>query len=789
MNALLKSSDNLSETQVANNIIASSERKIWPLIGGVHPEENKLQSTGRPIGSPALPKMLVLPLSQHAGTSADSVVTVGEKVLKGQVIAKASGFVSAALHAPSSGIITAIENCPIPHASGFYDLCIILETDGEDQWCELRPIADYRQVSPETLVEKVRDAGISGMGGAGFPTAIKLAPSSTINTLILNGTECEPYITADDMLMREKAEAVIQGAEILQYMLNAQECLIGIEDNKPEAISAMRAALRNTANGKNIDIVVFPTIYPSGGEKQLIQILTGQEVPSGKLPADLGMVVQNVGTAVAVKEAILEGKPLISRITTLTGDALKEPQNVEVLIGTLAEDLLQHAVLKEPELSTLVFGGPMMGFSVDRPDIPIIKTSNCLIAATQEEFPEAPDAQACIRCGHCAEACPSSLLPQQLYWHAKAENHEQLMHHNLFDCIECGACSFVCPSSIPLVQYYRASKGAIRTQEAKHAKSERSKERYENRLARLEQEKAEKEAKRKANAERAAKLKAAKAAENPESDSKAEEDPIQAAIARAKARKAAAAAGQAATDSKPVRAELSARQKELKVQLSMAKAQAKKTERALAAAEASGNEGIEQLKSNLNMLNEQVSKLQQAFDQSSQPASVNESNRETSAKKARPALSDDEKKRKVELAMAKAALKKAERALAEAIESSSLDKKENTESLKQAVEECQARIKSLEVTVAEPPAEVATRPLANKEPSADEKPSTKKAKAPLSDEAKKLKIEAAMANAAVKKLQRTIASAGEDELDTLKQQLAEAEQKVAQLKQALEALS
>ncbi|MGI2030008.1 electron transport complex subunit RsxC [Endozoicomonas acroporae] len=785
MNAIVKSPHQDIQSPVAGSqVIASSERKIWPLTGGVHPEENKHQSTSRPVSVPPLPETLVLPLSQHAGLPADPLIRVGDKVLKGQMIAKASGFVSAALHAPTSGTVTAIENRPIPHASGFYDLCIILETDGQEQWCQLAPVADYRQLSPAELVEKVRDAGISGMGGAGFPTAIKLAPGTAINTLIINGTECEPYITADDMLMREKADAVIQGAEILQYMLGARECLIGIEDNKPEAINAMRRA----AAGKNIDIVVFPTIYPSGGEKQLIQILTGQEVPSGKLPADLGMVVQNVGTAVAVKDAIVDGKPLISRITTLTGDALAAPQNVDVLIGTLAQDLLQYAALKTSELSTLVFGGPMMGFTVDRMDIPVIKTSNCLIAATEDEFPAAPDAQACIRCGHCAEACPSSLLPQQLYWHARAENHEQLMHHNLFDCIECGACSFVCPSSIPLVQYYRASKGAIRTQEAKHTKSERSKQRYEDRLARLEQEKAEKEAKRKANAQRAAKLKAAKTAEQPGSNAKAEEDPIQAAIARAKARKAAAAAGnleRASARQVPDRP-LSAKQKELKVQLSMAKAQAKKTERALAAAEASAElkgdrKDIEQLKSNLAMLNEQVSQLQQAFDENSQNSASKDSP-EKPAKAAKPALSDNEKKRKVELAMAKAAFKKAERALAAAVESGSPDEQENTESFKQAVEACQANIKRLEAEASEPPAETAITPSADAKPSA-------KAKAPLTDKAKKLKIESAMANAAVKKLQRAIASAGEDEQDTLKQQLVAAEQKAAELKQALESLS
>jgi len=666
------------------HVIATSKRKIWPLTGGVHPAENKHQSTGRPIAPVPLPEVLVLPLSQHAGTPAEPVVTVGDKVLKGQLIARASGVLSAALHAPSSGVISAIEARPIPHPSGFSEPCIVLTTDGADQWCELTIIDDYRQSPPETLVNRVRDAGISGMGGAGFPTAIKLSPGSPVHTLILNGTECEPYITADDMLMRERADAVIEGAGILQYMLSAGQCLIGIEDNKPEAIAAMQLALSKSACADKMEIVVFPTIYPSGGEKQLIQILTGQEVPSGQLPADLGLVVQNVGTAVAVKEAIVDGKPLISRITTLTGAALQTPRNVEALIGTPAHHLLLHAGLQESQLSTLVFGGPMMGFSVERLDIPVTKTSNCLIAATPMEFPEAPDAQACIRCGHCAQACPSSLLPQQLYWHAKAENYEQLLHHNLFDCIECGACAFVCPSAIPLVQYYRASKGAIRTREAKQAKSERSKARYENRLARLAQESAEKEAKRKANAERAARLKTAKATEQ---TTVAEEDPVQAAIARARARKASASTLAA----KPAKEALSGKQKELKIQLSMAKAQAKKTERALGAAQASGDDGtIEQLQSNLAMLNEQVAKLEQAFEHSS---SSTESKAEKPVKKDRPALSDDEKKRKVELAMANAAVKKLQRALdsaseedAPALKQQLADAEQKAAGLKQALE-------------------------------------------------------------------------------------------------------
>ena len=756
-----------------NHIIASTNRKIWPLIGGVHPAENKTQSTQCAISTPPVPSTLVLPMSQHAGRDAAPIVAVGDRVLKGQMIARATGFVSAPVHAPTSGVITAIEPRPVPHPSGLMELCIVLESDGEDRWCELTTVDDYRKETPESLLKKAHDAGISGMGGAGFPTSIKLGTHCPIDTLILNGAECEPYITADDMLMREQADDIVLGAEIIQYIVGAKHCLIGIEDNKPEAADAMRKA----TVGKNMEVVVIPTAYPSGGSKQLIQILTGKEVPSGTRTAELGMIMQNVATAAAVKEAVIDGRPQIDRIITLTGDALSQPQNVEALIGTTMDVLLDHAGLQESDLSTLVLGGPMMGFKVERLDTPVIKTTNCLIAATAEEFPPAPDAQACIRCGHCADACPSSLLPQQLYWHAKAENHDQLMHHNLFDCIECGACAFVCPSSIPLVQYYRASKGAIRTQKAKHAKAERSKVRYESRLARLEQEKAAKEAKRKANAERAAKLKAAKATADttPAAGAKAEDDPIQAAIARAKARKAATAADKTTA---PAKTALTSEQKELKIQLSMAKARLKKTERALAAAEASGTGDIEQLQSNLASLKEQVEKLQKDFDQSSQSEPF--SSKPAKPKPPRATLSAEEKKHKVELAMAKAALKKAERALAEALEHDN----EHTESSKQAVEECKSKLATLEAASKPTP-----QPAHDSKSTSTKSTSAKTPKPTLSDEAKKLKIETAMTNAAVKKLKRAIANAGDDEQAGLQQQLAEAEQKAADMKKALEQVS
>ena len=311
----------------------SSSRNVWPITGGVHPRENKQQSTRTPVADIALPEQLIFALSQHAGAPAEPVVKVGDKVLKGQVIARAAGFVSAPVHASTSGTIIAIEDRPVPHPSNMHDQCIVLESDGEDRWCELYPVPDFNKETPQALINTIRQTGVSGMGGAGFPTAIKLAPATPIHTLILNGTECEPYITSDDMLMREQAQAILEGAEILMHILGAQECLIGVEDNKPHAVHALRKAQQQFSHLK-IDTVVFPTVYPSGGEKQLIQILTGEEVPSGKLPADLGMVVQNVGTAVAVNDAVRHGKPLISRITTLTGEALAQPQNFNTLIGT-----------------------------------------------------------------------------------------------------------------------------------------------------------------------------------------------------------------------------------------------------------------------------------------------------------------------------------------------------------------------------------------------------------------------------------------------------------------------
>jgi electron transport complex protein RnfC len=507
-------------------------RKVWDIHGGIHPAENKQQSLHNPIAQAGIPPRLILPLAQHIGAPAGAIVNIGDRVLKGQMIAEAKGFVSSPIHAPTSGTVIAIENRMIAHPSGMSAPCIVIDTDGQDEWIEHSGVEDYRSLSKLELIDRVRQAGIAGMGGAGFPSAVKLSTrdDKPIETLILNGTECEPYITADDILMRERAADIIAGAEILRHLIKpSKETLIGVEDNKPEGI----AALRKAAAGTGIEIVVFPTKYPSGGEKQLIQILTGKEVPAGGLPADVGVVCQNIATATAIYHAICFGEPLISRITTVTGEACGQAQNYEVLLGTPVQYLLDKSGFDKDACIRLIMGGPMMGYTLQDTAVPIVKTSNCVLAPTVAELPPPEPAQACIRCGMCAEACPVSLLPQQMYWFSRAQEHEKLQEHNLFDCIECGACSYVCPSTIPLVQYYRASKAEIRQSQQDKIKAERSKVRFEARTARLEQEEAEKDARR---AARMASAKAKATAATPSPDG-SKIDLIQAAIERSKANK------------------------------------------------------------------------------------------------------------------------------------------------------------------------------------------------------------------------------------------------------------
>jgi Na+-translocating ferredoxin:NAD+ oxidoreductase subunit C len=476
---------------------------LWELPGGIHPVENKQQSLQLPIGHLPLPPQLVIPLNQHLGTPAKPVVQVGDRVLKGQLIGAAEGTFSANTHASTSGIVIAIGDRRVPHSSGMTAECVVIEPDQKEEWISLETCEHYLQLDRLVLLDKIRAAGVAGMGGAGFPTAVKLAPKSTqvIDTLVINGAECEPYITADDILMQERADQLIEGVLLTSHILHhPKNILIGIEDNKPKAIAAVKAAVeiakQTQAEAANIKVVSFPTKYPSGGAKQLIYILTGREIPSGHHSADIGVICVNVATAIAAWRAVRFGEPLISRITTLVGEALTEQRNLELLLGTPIDYVLQQQGFDAKRASRVIMGGPMMGFTLPALDVPVIKTTNCLLAPSTKELPLPEPAQACIRCGLCAEVCPAGLLPQQLFWYAQAEDFDRLESHNLFDCIECGACSYVCPSSIPLVQYYRAAKGSIRQHLIEKEKSDRSRQRFEFRKERLAKEEAEKEAKR-----------------------------------------------------------------------------------------------------------------------------------------------------------------------------------------------------------------------------------------------------------------------------------------------------
>ncbi|HGF7477873.1 TPA: electron transport complex subunit RsxC [Vibrio mimicus] len=500
--------------------------KLWDFPGGIHPFENKHQSNRQPIINASIPNELVMPLKQHIGKAGDLLVKVGDRVLKGQPLTQYTSTFMLPIHAPTSGVISAIEPRTVAHPSGLSELCIVLTPDQQEEWFELQPQPDYQQLSPETLLELIRQAGISGMGGAGFPTAKKLQSGlSRTEILIINAAECEPYITADDVLMRQHAHEIIQGIEIVEHILKPKLTIIGIEDNKPEAVAALQQATQD----KPMVIRVIPTKYPSGGEKQLIKILTNLEVPKGGIPADISLLVQNVGSLQAIARAILHGEPLIRRVVTLTGDCFRKPRNVWALLGTPVQALLNEFGYKaDKKLPRLIMGGPMMGFTLPHAQVPITKTANCILAPTRNELASSDHEMACIRCGQCADACPVSLLPQQLQWHAKAQEFDKCEELNLKDCIECGACAYVCPSDIPLVQYYRQAKAEIRTRSLEAEAAERAKARFEEKKARMDRDKAERENRFKQAAEDRRK----------EMQQQGGSDAIAAAIERVKAQKA-----------------------------------------------------------------------------------------------------------------------------------------------------------------------------------------------------------------------------------------------------------
>lgn len=458
---------------------------LWDFHGGIHPPVRKSQTSSKPVAQLPLPDRLYLPLRQHIGVAGRLIVAVGQRVLKGQALTSADNSMAVPVHAPTSGIIHSISQHTSAHPSALPEPVIVLVPDGKDEWRERRPL-NIATSSRHQILERIQDSGIAGMGGAGFPTHLKAGMQQPVDYLIINAVECEPYISADDALMQEAPTTIVKGIDILCQLLNPKAVLIGIEADKPIAIAALKAAC---SQREHYYVREVPVKYPSGGEKQLIQLLTNKEVPAGRRPADIGIVMQNVGTAFAIAQAVLDDQPLISRIVTVTGETLRQPQNVLALLGTPVSSLLDFCGFQSEAQQKVIMGGPMMGFTLPDLAVPIVKTTNCILAPTRDELPDNGPELDCIRCGQCADACPATLLPQQLLWYSKARDPAKLQEYNLFDCIECGACAYVCPSEIPLVQYYRVAKAEIREQQREALKAEQAKARFEARNARLEQEK------------------------------------------------------------------------------------------------------------------------------------------------------------------------------------------------------------------------------------------------------------------------------------------------------------
>ncbi|MCD2449946.1 electron transport complex subunit RsxC [Methylicorpusculum oleiharenae] len=480
--------------------------------GGLHLPNNKELSNQAPLRQASIPKKLVYPLMQRQGVTVDPKIQVGERVLRGQVIAYSDHPLATPVHAASSGVIEAIEERLIPHPSGMADLCIVIATDGLDESLVTQGVADFRSQDPASIRTAIKNAGIVGLGGAAFPTSIKLnpGPQRKLDTLLLNGAECEPYITCDDCLMQNQPESVLVGAQILLHSLHIERCIVAIEDHMKRAYARLTQVVA-ALNDPRIIVVQVPAIYPTGGEKQLIKVVTGKETPSGGIPADIGVLCVNVGTASAVYDAVCNGKPLTERVITVTGRGVKEPQNRYVRIGTPISELIEQCGGYTEHVERLIMGGPMMGFALPDDEIAVVKATNCILAGTAADINTGKQAMPCIRCGDCAKACPVDLLPQQLYWHSRAGNLDKCKEFSLFDCIECGCCEVVCPSHIPLVQYYRSAKSKVIAKAKEAEKAAVAKRRHDMHLERKAKEQAEKAERARLKKEALAKVKQANA--------------------------------------------------------------------------------------------------------------------------------------------------------------------------------------------------------------------------------------------------------------------------------------
>ena len=463
--------------------MSDGAHRVWKFPGGLRLPPHKSASTAHPIAAAEPPGIAVLPLRQQAGAPAIPLVAPGQRVRAGEPVARAGGEISAPLHAPTSGKLLAIEDRPTPYAAA--GPCLILAADGKDERYEAyEPVDDPQALAPAEIRRLVHEAGIVGLGGAVFPTAVKLdtADRPALTALILNGAECEPYISCDDMLMRERATRVVDGAGIMLHALGADRCVVAVEHDKPQAIDALEAAI---AGDDRFEVVSVTTAYPAGGERQLIEVLSGREVPAGGLPPDIGYLTQNVATAAAVSDRFRSGQPLISRIVTVAGGGVASARNFDVRLGTPIAELVAAAGGYTDGAARLVMGGPMMGIALPTDAVPVVKATNCIWVATGADLRATDDEMPCIRCAECARVCPAILLPQQLYWYTRARDFDKVADYAVFDCIECGCCDLVCPSHIPLVSYFRFAKGEIRKRGAEHERAARARQRQENRNRRL----------------------------------------------------------------------------------------------------------------------------------------------------------------------------------------------------------------------------------------------------------------------------------------------------------------